>query len=861
MTAGTVTADEAPLTRREDHTSALLISCFGALLAFLDVTIVNVAFPDIQSTFPRSSLGSLSWILNAYNIVFAALLVPAGRFADLFGRRRVFNLGILVFTLASVWCAVSPSVPMLITARVAQAVGAALLVPASLALVVEAFPGERRTHAVGLWSATAAIASGLGPPLGGLLVQAESWRLAFLVNLPLGVLALLAGRRKLVESRAPGRRTKPDLLGTALLAIAMALVTLGIVQGPDWGWGSLGVVLSFALTAATVAAFVVRSRTHRYPVLDPKLLRIPTFSWANAAVAVAGAGFYAYMLNNILWLHYIWGYGMIRAGLAVAPGALVAAAVAGVLGKLADRHGHRLIAVPGALIWALAYVWYHQRAGVQPAFLAEWLPGQVISGVGVGMTLPILSSAALSAVPGGRYAGASAIASATRQLGAVIGISLLVVIVGTPSGASAVAAFQRGWVLSIGCFVATAVVSLFVGRPDAATLEVPDEPIGEALLEVNPAALLRPHRELPANSMLARLPGGVRDALLADAELVHLPGGHLLFSEGDPTDAIYVVRSGRVEVLMGGEVVNELGQDAVLGELGVLTAAPRSAGIRAKRDTLLLRISPALWERHVESDTHALRALAVGLAEQVQRSRGAGTAAAAPSPTVVSVLSLGLSREFPTLVGQLGEALQSHLRIVMPGRVDPSGLERAEADGDRVLLVAGPDDETAWHDYCRRQADWIVLVADAATPPPPAGATTATFVLLVGGPVSRETLIAWHDSVEPRHVFVTATPSPNDAVRALAARLAGRSIGLAVAGGGARSFAALGVMEELEAAGVVVDRFSGVSMGAVVASLLAEGRSAQAADAAIYEEFVRRNPTNDYTVPAHALIRGRKTEA
>ena len=185
----------------------LLVACFGAFLAFLDATIVNVAFPSIRESFPDSSIGALSWVLNAYNIVFAAFLIVCGRLTDLLGRRRAFVGGIGLFTVASALCAAAPSLELLVAARIVQALGAALLVPASLALVVEAFPGQRRSHAIGLWGATAAVAAGLGPPIGGALVELGGWRWAFLVNIPFGVVAIVVARRQLVESRAPGRRT------------------------------------------------------------------------------------------------------------------------------------------------------------------------------------------------------------------------------------------------------------------------------------------------------------------------------------------------------------------------------------------------------------------------------------------------------------------------------------------------------------------------------------------------------------------------------------------------------------------------------------------------------------------------------
>ncbi|ETW22700.1 hypothetical protein MGAST_18610, partial [Mycobacterium gastri 'Wayne'] len=201
--------------------AVLLVAAFGAFLAFLDSTIVNVAFPAMQRYFHSQDISSLSWVLNAYNIVLAAFLVTGGRLADLLGRRRMFIYGVVLFTAASVLCAAAATVGQLVTFRVLQGVGAAILIPASLALVVEGFEAARRAHGIGLWGAAAALASGLGPPIGGAIVEISSWRWVFLVNLPLGIVAVVVARRGLVESRAPGRRHIPDLRGAALLAISL----------------------------------------------------------------------------------------------------------------------------------------------------------------------------------------------------------------------------------------------------------------------------------------------------------------------------------------------------------------------------------------------------------------------------------------------------------------------------------------------------------------------------------------------------------------------------------------------------------------------------------------------------------------
>ena len=220
----------------------LLVTAVAVFMAFLDVTIVNVAFPSIEAAFPSSSLAELSWVLNAYNIVFAALLVPAGRLADLLGRRRVFFVGLGLFMAASALCGLAWSPWALVAARVLQAAGAALLVPTSLGLLLPEFPPERRASATALWGAVGGVAAATGPSLGGLLIEWADWRLVFFVNLVLGAAAWVPARRLLRETRDPDRGAVPDALGIVLLAGGVGALALAIVEAPDWGWGSARVL-------------------------------------------------------------------------------------------------------------------------------------------------------------------------------------------------------------------------------------------------------------------------------------------------------------------------------------------------------------------------------------------------------------------------------------------------------------------------------------------------------------------------------------------------------------------------------------------------------------------------------------------
>jgi len=353
---GTIRRGPSPRT-------VLAVAALGGAVAYIDATIVNIAFPDIARSFPGTSLSALSWVLNAYNIVFAAFLMAGAGIADSLGRRRVFVFGLGLFTAGSLLCAIAPSAGALIAFRVVQALGAAFLVPSGLALVLHAFPPAHRRHGVALLSAVGAAAAGFGPSLGGVLVTAANWRLVFLVNVPIGVAAALLARRRLVESRAPGRRRIADLPGTLLFAIAIGALVLGIVKGHEWGWGSAPVIGSFAVALAVGAVVIWRCTWHRSPIADLSLLKIRTFSVANAMKVIGAAGFYAYTLANVLFLINLWRYSILQTGLALTVGPAVAVVVAGPASRLAQRIGPRPVLVAGGLLWGGAVLWFVERVG------------------------------------------------------------------------------------------------------------------------------------------------------------------------------------------------------------------------------------------------------------------------------------------------------------------------------------------------------------------------------------------------------------------------------------------------------------------------------------------------------------------
>lgn len=465
MEAAAVAADPVATPREAVSSPGRVMAVVSAavFMASLDLFVVNIAFPDIERDFAGSSLAGLSWVLNGYTIVFAALLVPMGRAADRIGRRRFFVGGLLLFVAASAACAGAPSVDTLVAARVVQAVGAAAILPTSLAILVAQLPPAKRPAAIGLWAAIGGVAAAAGPPLGGLLVQG-SWRWVFLINVPVGLTAAFFAGRVLQESRDPRVTQRPDMLGTLIFALSIALLALGFVKAPDWGWTGWETITALVAAAVGLAAFVERSRVHHTPVLELPLLRVRRFAGAVGAALLFSIAFGAMLLAGVLFLTGVWDYSILRAGLALAPGPLMAAASAVPAGRLAPRFGERRLAAIGCLTFAAGTASWALRIGAEPAYLSELLPGMVLTGTGVGLTLASVSNAAVSALPPERFATGAAVLSMARQLGIVLGVALLIAIYGKPAAAEAVTHFHHGWWFMAAAASAGALAALAIGK-------------------------------------------------------------------------------------------------------------------------------------------------------------------------------------------------------------------------------------------------------------------------------------------------------------------------------------------------------------------------------------------------------------
>lgn len=435
------------------------VTVTGAFVVALDLSIVNVAFPSIEASFDDASPSMLSWVLTAYSVVFGALLLGSGRIADRSGRRRTFLAGLTVFTLGSLLCGAAATPTLLIGGRVVQAVGAALLMPSSLALLLSATPERLRTTAVAAWGGISALAVACGPSIGALLVDAGGWRWAFLVNLPVLVVAGLAATRVVPESRVGG--PPPDALGIALVSAAVAALALAITQGPDWGWRSTGVLGAFALAGVTGRLALQRARTHHAPAVDLGILSNRTIALANAGTVLYAVGFFAMLLGNVLFLTSVWGWSTLAAGLAVTPGPVVVALLSRSSGRLAGRVGFRPLLVAGPLVFAAAQVWSAVMVPLDPDYLRWWLPQTLVTGLGVALTFPVLSAAAVAGLAPSSFAAGGAMNQTARQIGAVVGVAVLVAVLGTPTSlAQAHDRFRLAWALCAAAAVGSALLAL-----------------------------------------------------------------------------------------------------------------------------------------------------------------------------------------------------------------------------------------------------------------------------------------------------------------------------------------------------------------------------------------------------------------
>lgn len=415
---------------------ATLFTCLAIFLVQLDATILYIAFSSISASFPSSTSMQMSWVLNVYTLVFGSLLIPAGAAGDRFGRKRVFLIGTSLFTLASLLCGLSTSAELLIGMRLLQAVGAALLVPTSLALLLSETPIERRTIAVSFWGASAALGAAIGPALGGILIDSLGWHWVFFINVPIGAFVIWSAARNLAESTRYEDRRLPSFTSVALIIIAMICMSYAVLAegreqtDPTAFWvGGLGLLL--------LSIFILQCSSSSNPLIDLRLFRNPTIAIANAGSFFYFLAFSIIFFGSVQSLMHEWHYAAGTAGLIMLPGPLAVIPVAIFTGRTAKTRGPKGLIIAGTLLVAGGLILQRASYGYLETVFTSWLPGWIMIGIGNGMVMPCLAAAATIGLPSHQYAAGSGLNNSIRQFGGLLGVAVAVSFIGKGASRSA----------------------------------------------------------------------------------------------------------------------------------------------------------------------------------------------------------------------------------------------------------------------------------------------------------------------------------------------------------------------------------------------------------------------------------------
>jgi EmrB/QacA subfamily drug resistance transporter len=435
----------------------LAICCLSLFIVGIDVTIVNVALPQIQRSL-HASVSGLQWTVDAYTLVIACLLMLSGSLADRFGRRRVFQIGLAIFSLGSLLCGVAPGLGALVAFRALQAVGGSMLNPVAMSIIVNTFTDRgERARAVGIWGSVVGVSLALGPVLGGLLVSSTGWRSIFWINVPIGIAAIAATQRFVPESKAPHAR-RLDPAAQVLIVVMLAAITYGVIEGPRRGWGSATITGLFVLGAVAAALLIAAELRRREPLIDMRFFRSAPFAGASVIAVAAFGALGGFLFLNTLYLQDVRGYTPVRAGLLTIPMAVMIAIFASVSGRIVGRRGPRIpfaLAGPALAIGALLLARLTAHTPVSYLVIAY-----VIFGIGCGLVTAPITSTAVSGMPKEQAGVAGAIASTGRQVGSSLGVAVTGSIVATTASASFVAASHAAWLVIAGCGLAVLVVGL-----------------------------------------------------------------------------------------------------------------------------------------------------------------------------------------------------------------------------------------------------------------------------------------------------------------------------------------------------------------------------------------------------------------
>ena len=443
----------------------LSLTAAATFLVSLDVSIVVVAKRTIEEDLGGGSI--LTWVFSAYAIAYAAGLLTAGRFADVFGRKKSFLRGLLLFSIGSLLCGIAPNAILLVVARIIQALGG----------VLPEFPVEKRTQAIAIWGATGGLAAALGPSVGGLLVDSLGWRSLFFINIPITAFTIFLGRRILHESKDPNAQRKVDYPSAVYGFTGVALVVLGISQSEVWGWADTGTLGSIAVGLALVALFVQRCSVVDNPLLDLKLFKLPFVVAANVAGLLFSAGFIGMWLLNTFWLQAVWGYTVTGSGVATMPGPATAAFIAPFAGKYASRFGHARVLLVGSIFLGCGTLGLTLNLPVTPDYWGSYFPWMILTGCGVGLSISTLSSSATVFLKPTQLAMGSALNTTGRQIGTALGAALSLAIAapalarieqwratGAAVDGNAINEIHTAWNMNAGIYFLAGIIMIIIFR-------------------------------------------------------------------------------------------------------------------------------------------------------------------------------------------------------------------------------------------------------------------------------------------------------------------------------------------------------------------------------------------------------------
>jgi EmrB/QacA subfamily drug resistance transporter len=442
------------------------ICCMSLLIVGLDATIVNVALPSIHRSL-HASLSGLQWTIDAYTLVLASLLMLAGSTADRVGRRIVFQIGLAIFSLASLLCALAPTLGLLVAARVLQAIGGAMLNPVAMSIIRNVFEDPReRAQAIGLWGAVFGLSMALGPVLGGVLVDASSWRLVFLVNLPVGLVAIILTALFVPESRAPHAR-RFDPVGQVLVILALSSLTYAIIEGGDQGWLTAEILGLFALSGLSFVALVLYELRRSEPLIQVRFFRSAPFAGASATAVCVFAAIGGFLFLNTLYLQGVRGLSPLDAGLYVLPMAAPMLVLAPISGRVVGSRGARIpLMVGGAAVTAGALMLTALTPTTPVAYL---FAAYVIFGAGASFVNPPITNTAVSGMPSSQAGVASAVASTSRQVGSTLGVAVLGAVAGgtaaTGLGSGFAAATHPAWWITAGLGATVVILGYLTTTP------------------------------------------------------------------------------------------------------------------------------------------------------------------------------------------------------------------------------------------------------------------------------------------------------------------------------------------------------------------------------------------------------------